>query len=53
LRLSFTISVKEIYEKIGLKNVIERKIPIIQHEILRREEIIDTYIQVIIRVIDS
>jgi len=49
MRLSLTISNKEIYDKIGLKHVIERKIPLLQYEILKREEIIETYLQVIFK----
>ncbi len=45
--MSLTISIKEIYEKIGLKNILERKIKIVQHEIVKREEVIDIYLQVI------
>ena len=49
MRLSLTISNREIFDKIGFKNVIERKIPLLQYEILKREEIIETYLQVILK----
>jgi hypothetical protein len=46
MRICITLNVKDVYEKIGLRNILDRKIRIVQNEINRREEIIDTYLQV-------
>ena len=46
MRICITLNVKEVYEKIGLSNILDRKIVIVQNEINKREEIIDTYLQV-------
>jgi len=51
MRMCIILNVKEVYDKIGLRNVLDRKILIVQNEINKREEIIDTYLQVRLKII--